>query len=51
MRKKYGKDYPRINDRVRIDNPLFFVRCGYPLTLDEVKNQIKKDYCLEIKKM
>lgn len=32
------KDDLRVNDRVRIINPIVFVRCGYPLTKEVVKS-------------
>ena len=34
------KNVIRINDRVRILNPQIFVRCGYPLTVQIVKDTI-----------
>lgn len=34
------KDVVRIHDRVKIINPLIFVRCGYPLTIDIVKDTV-----------
>ena len=34
------KNVIHANDRVKIINPLIFVRCGYPLTIDIVKDTI-----------
>lgn len=38
MSKRKNVIHP--NDRVKIINPLIFVRCGYPLTIDIVKDTI-----------
>ena len=35
-------------DWVRIDNPEMFVRCGYPLSIAVVREQVQKEYGQEI---
>jgi len=34
----------RVNDQVKIIHPYVFVRCGYPKTLDSVKDKVEKKY-------
>jgi hypothetical protein len=42
--KMTKRKYPEIGNRIRIINPEFFVRCGYPMDLHEEKNRIYQDY-------
>jgi len=39
MVKKINKEIFRINDKVQIINPEIFVRCGYPLAKEDIKNK------------
>ena len=39
MVKKINKKIFRINDKVQIINPEIFVRCGYPLAKEDIKNK------------
>jgi len=43
-----SKLYPRKGDWVHIDHPEMFVRCGYPLCLKDVKDQIAKAHTQDI---
>jgi len=44
MSKKLDPKIIRIGDRVRIVNPLIFIRCGYPLCKDDIRPNIIKNY-------
>lgn len=39
---------PKIGDSVRINTPSMFVRCGYPMTISEVKEDIESNNLAEI---
>ncbi len=39
---------PKINDFVRIDNPEMFVRCGYPIGIQDVRELIRKNNMSDI---
>jgi hypothetical protein len=45
---KRNPNRPMKGDWVRIDHPEMFVRCGYPLSIKEVRKQIEKDHRNEI---
>jgi len=44
------KNRIKIGDYVRIDNPEMFVRCGYPLSLEDVRKEIKDKHFIDIEK-
>jgi hypothetical protein len=45
---KRDPNRPMKGDWVRIDNPQMFVRCGYPISIAEVREQVEKDHQKEI---
>ncbi|MFA7219193.1 MAG: hypothetical protein WC119_01640 [Synergistaceae bacterium] len=48
MSKQKDKNYPRVGDFVRIDNPQMFIRCGYPLGINDVREEIRKNHLKKI---
>lgn len=40
MAMKKNPNIIRVNDNIVVNNPEFFVRCGYPLSLDMVQEEI-----------
>ena len=48
-RKRNDPLYVKIGDWVRINNPQMFVRCGYPLSFEDVLQDIIKNHLNEIK--
>jgi len=38
----------RVGDHIEVINPLFFLRCGYPLSFQEVREEIRNKYSDEI---
>jgi len=42
--KKLDPKIIRVGDKVKIINPLVFVRCGYPLCKDDIRPNIIKNY-------
>ncbi len=45
-----NKNRIKIGDYVRIDNPEMFIRCGYPLSLEDVRKEIKDNNFIDIEK-
>jgi hypothetical protein len=45
-----NKNRIKIGDYVRIDNPEMFVRCGYPLSIEDVGKEIKDNHFIDIEK-
>ena len=41
MSKKTNR--PKVNDSVKIIEPKFFIRCGYPLTIKSIQKDLFKD--------
>jgi hypothetical protein len=44
------KNRIKIGDYVRIDNPEMFVRCGYPLGIEDMRKEIKDNHLSDIEK-
>ncbi len=44
------KDVIRVGDKVRIKEPNMFVRCGYPLTFDDMRKEVEQKYSADISK-
>lgn len=45
---KENKEIIRKDDFVRINNPYFFLRCGYPLTMIDIENEIQEKHMSKI---
>lgn len=48
MTRKLNPNIIRVGDWVEIINPEFVIRCGYPLTFEDARNYIKKEFITEI---
>jgi len=44
------KNRIKIGDYVRIDNPEMFVRCGYPLSIEDMRKEIVDNRFVDIEK-
>ena len=38
----------RIGDKVKINNPNFFVRAGYPLSIHQIREEVKEQYASQL---
>jgi hypothetical protein len=50
MESMKDKSRIKIGDYVRIDNPEMFVRCGYPLSIQDMRKEIKDNHFIDIEK-
>lgn len=42
--KKLNPNIIRVDDMVKIINPIFVIRCGYPMSLDDARKEIIEEY-------
>ena len=49
--RKLNPNIIRVGDRVKIINPVFVTRCGYPLCVEDMKKEVCERFGKEIKKL